>query len=79
MINEERGNETKIIAMNANGFPSNKANKYKLKQINGLLKENDILVALETGINDTCKPRNVSDNHHVTTLNHQDKKGKDQY
>ena len=70
MLIEETSNETKIIAMNANGFPSNKANKYKLKQINGLLKENDILMALETGINDTCKPRVVSDNHHTTTLNY---------
>ena len=70
MLIEEKINETKIIAMNANGFPSNKANKYKLKQINELLKENDILIALETGINDTCKPRVVSDNHHIAAINY---------
>ncbi len=49
--------------MNSKGFPSNKANKYKIKMINHLLKINDILLALETGINDTAKPKQVSDNH----------------
>ena len=28
---EERSNETKILAMNINGFPSNKANRHKIK------------------------------------------------
>ena len=28
---EERLNETKILAINSNGFPSNKANRHKLK------------------------------------------------
>ena len=28
---EERKQETRIIALNANGFPSNKANRHKLK------------------------------------------------
>jgi len=63
--------------MNANGFPSNKANRHKLKTMNSLIKHNDILVALETGINDTCKPRRISDDHGVNRINHQDKKGKE--
>ena len=49
---EERENKTTIVTMNINGFPSNKANKYKTKAVNNLLGENDILVELETGIND---------------------------
>ena len=74
---EERLNETKILAINSNGFPSNKANRHKLKQLNTLMKNNDILMALETGINDTCKPRLISDKHQIARLNYQGKKGKD--
>ena len=43
--------------MNMNGFPSNRANKYKIKALNNCMKNNDILVALETGINDNCRPK----------------------
>ena len=60
---EERNNETRILAINANGYPSNKANKHKLKQMNEMMQENDVLLALETGINDLSKPRNISDSH----------------
>ena len=42
--------------MNINGFPSNKANKYKLKELNGLMRGNDGLVVMETGINKNNKP-----------------------
>ena len=63
--------------MNANGFPSNKANRHKLKAINDIIWQNDIMVALETGINDTCKPRRVSDDHCMKRINHQEKKGKE--
>ena len=49
--------------MNANGFPSNKANRHKTKELNRMLEKNDILVALETGINDKCIPKKVSDDH----------------
>ena len=41
------------------------------------MNDNDVLMALETGINDTCKPRIISDNHHVARINYQDKKGKE--
>ena len=60
---EERLNETKILAININGFPSNRANRHKLKQLNTMMKSNDILMTIETGINDTCKPKMISDKH----------------
>jgi hypothetical protein len=41
------------------------------------MRQNDLLVALETGINDTCKPRRISDEHKVNRINHQEKKGKE--
>ena len=43
------------------------------------MNDNDVLMALETGINDTCKPRIISDNHQIARINYQDKKGKEQY
>ena len=49
--------------MNINGFPSNKANKYKLKTLNRLLRGNDAITTLETGINKNNKPVLVSDDH----------------
>ena len=76
---EERLYETKILAFNVNGFPSNRANRHKIKQLNEMMKGNDILLALETGINDTCKPKLISDKHQIARLNYQDKRGKDQY
>ena len=72
---EEKKNETRIIAMNANGYPSNKANKHKIKIFNHLIKDNDILVALETGINENCKPYTISDEHIVAEIAHQQNKG----
>ena len=60
---EKNENETKIIAINANGFPSNKANRHKLKQLNQMMLNNDVLIAIETGINDTCKPKQISSKH----------------
>ena len=66
---EERSNETKILAMNINGFPSNRANRHKIKQLNEMMKGNDILMTLETGINDTCKPKPISDKHQIARLN----------
>ena len=79
MIIEERGQETRILALNSNGFPSNKANRHKLKQLNSLMKNNDVMIAIETGINDTCKPKSISANHQLTRINYQEKKGKEQY
>ncbi len=67
---EEQAGYTKIITMNANGFPSNKANLYKTKALNQIMRKNDILVALETGINDSCKPRRISDDHQVVRINY---------
>ena len=67
---EDRENETRIIALNANGFPSNKANQYKLKNMNKLMENNDILVAIETGINDNSKPKRISDEHEVNRINY---------
>ena len=74
---EDRLNETKILAFNVNGFPSNKANRHKLKQLNTIMQSNDVLLAIETGINDTCKPKTISDRHQIARINYQDKKGKD--
>ena len=67
---EERLKETRIIALNANGFPSNKANRHKLKQLHQIMINNDVLMAVETGINNTCKPKQISDGHQVARINY---------
>ena len=56
--------------MNTNVFPSNKANKYKLKELNRLMKGNDMLIALETGINKNNMPKMISGNHSLTRINY---------
>ena len=61
--------ETKILAINANGFPSKRSNKHKLKQLNNMLQNTDILISLETGINQENNPHNVSDLHVFAEIN----------
>ena len=41
------------------------------------MKNNDVMIAIETGINDTCKPKSISDKHQLTRINYQEKKGKE--
>ena len=56
--------------MNVNGFPSNKANRHKLRDLNNLMKGNDIFIALEAGINRNNKPKMITDEHTVARLNY---------
>ena len=41
------------------------------------MEDNDVLMALETGINSDCRPKNINDKHQVVRINYQEKKGKD--
>ncbi len=63
-------NCTNIIAWNCNGFPSNRANRHKLKDFNELMKGNNVLIALETGINSNNRPKIISDEHILARINH---------
>ena len=60
-INNKKRKCTGIIAMNVNGFPSNKANRHKLLELNKLIEDNDIMMILETGINKNNKIKLISD------------------
>ena len=31
---------------------------------------NDVMIAIETGINDTCKPKQISDKHQIARINY---------
>ena len=56
--------------MNVNGYPSNKANRHKLRDLNRLMRGIDVLLAVETGINKNNKPKMITDDHNVTRINH---------
>ena len=61
---------TSILAMNINGYPSNKANKYKLLELNRLAVMNDVTIMLETGVNKNCNPKRISDDHQLARINY---------
>ena len=50
-MNRNKDNYTDIIAYNVNGYPSNKANRRKLDELNKLADSSDAMIFLETGIN----------------------------
>jgi len=61
--------EINIICMNCNGFPSGSNHGLKLVLLNELIKDKDIAVILETGINKNRKIREVTEDHNVTKIN----------
>ena len=70
MNNKRKDQFTDIIAYNINGFPSNKANRRKLYELNKLAVNSDIMLFIETGINKNNKPKRICDDHELTRINH---------
>ena len=63
--------------MNTNGYPSNRANRHKMKDLNIIMKDKDIGVFIETGINENTNVKNISDDHQTNRINKQINKGKE--
>ena len=74
-LREQSGSYTDILAFNVNGFPSAKANRRKLFELNRLMLDNDIMICIETGINSLNKPKRISDAHTLSRINFQEEKG----
>ena len=61
--------EINILCINSNGFPSNRYHGIKMYYLNLLIKENDVAIILETGINKNCRIKELTEDHDVTKIN----------
>ena len=59
-----------IVCLNSNGFPSNRMHSLKMYYLNKIIKERDIAVILETGINKNGKMKDVTEDHDITKINY---------
>ena len=64
---------------NANGYPSSRAVGRKIKAYESRLRNKDVVVILETGINKNVSMTDLSDTMEVTNINHMPDVEKEQY
>jgi len=55
---------------NANGYPSSKAVGHKMKAYEQRLRNKDVVILIETGINKNAKMRDLSEELELTSINY---------